>query len=194
MTSKAETRAPETASNEAYKNGSMQLDVESIKRGARENLDDGANTPSSDDHREAVIKLLNGALATELLCVLRYKRHYFTATGLESPAIADEFLVHAEEESGHADKIARRIVQLGGEPDFHPSRIAQNSHADYDESLDLHQMVKANLIAERIAVESYRQMVQMIGEKDPTTRRMLEEVLADEEEHADELSDWMKRI
>ena len=124
--------------------------------------------------------------------MLRYKRHHFTAKGLASPAVADEFMVHANAEAGHGDRLAERIVQLGGEPDFHPDKLLARSHADYDESLDLQAMVKANLIAERVAVESYRQMVHLIGDKDPTTRRLLEEILSDEEEHADELSDLLE--
>lgn len=160
---------------------------------ARNSLGDGAITPAYGPHRDAIIKLLNDALATELVCVLRYKRHYFTASGVSSPAIADEFLVHANEESGHADRIARRIVQLGGEPDFSPATLLQRSHADYDESNDLKTMVRVNLVAERVAVETYRQMIALIGDKDPTTRRLLEDVLADEEEHADELKDWLEK-
>lgn len=160
---------------------------------AKQSLQDGAITPAYGPHRDAVVKLLNDSLATELVCVLRYKRHHFMATGLSSPKIAEEFLVHANEESAHADRIARRIVQLGGEPDFSPTTLQQRSHADYDESNELQAMVRSNLIAERIAVETYRQMIALIGEKDPTTRRMLEDILADEEEHADELSDWLEK-
>jgi bacterioferritin len=160
---------------------------------ARKSLNDGAITPAYGPHRDAIVKLLNDALATELVCVLRYKRHYFTASGVSSAKIADEFLVHANEESAHADRIARRIVQLGGEPDFSPDTLLQRSHADYDASNDLQAMVRANLIAERIAVEAYRQMIVLIGDKDPTTRRMLEDILADEEEHADELKDWLEK-
>ena len=158
---------------------------------AKRSLDDGAVTPSYGPWRDDVVRLLNSALATELVCVLRYKRHYFTASGEASPAIADEFLVHANEESAHADKIAERIVQLGGEPDFNPQSLQGRSHASYDASLDLQAMVRANLVAERIAIETYRQMIVLIGDKDPTTRRMLEEILAVEEEHADELRDWL---
>ena len=168
----------------------LKLDQNALDAAAK-SLDEGAVTPSFTRHREEIIELLNGALATELVCVLRYKRHYFTATGVNSSKIADEFLVHANEESGHADRIARRIVQLGGSPDFSPDSLTSRSHADYDESADLKDMVKANLVAERIAVESYRQMINLVGELDPTTRRMLEDILADEEEHADELSDWL---
>ncbi|HYP69753.1 MAG TPA: ferritin-like domain-containing protein [Variovorax sp.] len=168
----------------------LQLDEAAI-RAAGQSLDEGAVTPGYGPWRDDIVKLLNDALATELVCILRYKRHYFTANGVQSPAIADEFLVHANEESAHADKIAERIVQLGGEPDFAPNHLLERSHADYDASTDLQAMVRANLVAERIAVESYRQMISLIGDKDPTTRRMLEEILADEEEHADELKDWL---
>ena len=160
---------------------------------ARKSLDDGAITPAYGPHRDAIIKLLNDSLATELVCVLRYKRHHFMATGLASPAIAEEFLVHANEESAHADRIAKRIVQLGGEPDFCPSTLLQRSHAEYDDSNDLQTMVRKNLIAERVAVETYRQMITLMADKDPTTRRLLEDILAEEEEHADELSDWLEK-
>ena len=159
---------------------------------ARQSLDDGAVTPAYGPHREAIIKLLNDSLATELVCVLRYKRHHFMATGLASPKIAEEFMVHAKEESDHADRIAKRIVQLGGEPDFSPGTLLQRSHADYDESNDLNTMIRVNLIAERVAVETYRQMIALIGDHDSTTRRLLEDVLAEEEEHADELADWLE--
>jgi len=170
--------------------GHLQLDQAAIDAAAK-SLDEGAVTPSYGPWRDDIVKLLNDALATELVCILRYKRHYFTANGVQSPAIADEFLVHANEESAHADKIAERIAQLGGEPDFAPATLLERSHADYDESTDLQAMVRANLKAERIAVESYRQMIHLIGDKDPTTRRVLEEILTDEEEHADELKDWL---
>lgn len=159
---------------------------------AKVSLDEGAVTPAYGPHRDAIIKLLNDSLATELVCVLRYKRHHFMATGLSSPAIAEEFLVHANEESAHADLIAKRIVQLGGEPDFSPSTLLARSHADYDDSNELKAMVRVNLIAERVAIEAYHQMIALIGEKDTTTRRMLEHILAQEEEHADELKDWLE--
>lgn len=159
---------------------------------AKVSLDEGAVTPAYGPHRDAIIKLLNDSLATELVCVLRYKRHHFMATGLSSPAIAQEFLVHANEESAHADLIAKRIVQLGGEPDFSPSTLLERSHADYDDSNELKAMVRVNLIAERVAIEAYHQMIALIGEKDTTTRRMLEHILAQEEEHADELKDWLE--
>lgn len=169
----------------------LALDHAGLKA-ARTSLSDGAITPAYGPHRDAIVKFLNDALATELVCVLRYKRHHFMASGLASPKIAEEFLVHANEESAHADRIARRIVQLGGEPDFSPSTLLERSHADYDASNDLKTMVRVNLIAERVAIETYHQMIQLIGDKDTTTRRMLEAILADEEEHADELKDWLE--
>lgn len=169
----------------------LTIDEQGLKA-ARKSLEDGAVTPAYGPHREAIIKLLNDSLATELVCVLRYKRHHFMASGLASPKIAEEFMVHAQEESAHADRIAKRIVQLGGEPDFSPSTLLERSHADYDESNDLKTMIRVNLIAERVAVETYRQMIALISDHDSTTRRMLEDILADEEEHADELADWMK--
>jgi bacterioferritin len=169
---------------------SLELDASALEL-ARRKLEDGAVTPSSSPWNPAICKLLNDALATELVCILRYKRHYFTAKGMSSPAIADEFLVHAKEEEAHADKLAERIVQLGGDPDFNPLSLMERSHAEYDASEDLQDMIKANLIAERVAVEAYRQMIALIGDKDSTTRKMLEEILADEEEHADELSDLL---
>ncbi len=170
--------------------GELKLDETALKA-VRASLDQGAITPAYGPHRDAIVKLLNDALATELVCVLRYKRHHFMASGVSSPKIAEEFMVHANEESAHADRIAQRIVQLGGEPDFSPSTLLQRSHADYDESNDLKTMVRVNLIAERIAVEAYRQMIALLADKDPTTRRMLEDILAQEEEHADELKDWL---
>ena len=138
-----------------------------------------------------IIKLLNDSLATELVCVLRYKRHHYMADGLSSPAIAAEFLVHAQEEQAHADRIAERITQLGGEPDFNPATLLQRSHADYNASNDLKEMIRANLIAERVAIEAYSQMVDLIGDKDPTTKRLVEQILNDEQEHAEELKTWL---
>ena len=168
----------------------MVLDETAIDA-ARHSLDQGAVTPNYGPWRKDIIKLLNDSLATELVCVLRYKRHHFTAQGLASPKIAEEFLVHANEESGHADRLAQRIVQLGGEPDFSPDSLSKRSHADYDDSADLKKMIKANLIAERVAIESYSQIIALIGDKDSTTRRLLEDILSDEQEHAEELRDWL---
>ncbi len=171
--------------------GRLVLDEAAIDA-ARQSLEMGAVTPHYGPWREDIVKFLNDSLATELVCVLRYKRHHYTAQGLDSPKIAEEFLVHANEEAAHADRIAQRITQLGGEPDFSPETLTQRSHAEYDASSDLQDMIRANLVAERVAVEAYSQMIGLIGDKDPTTRRMLEDILADEQEHADELSDWLK--
>lgn len=158
---------------------------------AKRSLDQGAVTPSYGPWRDDIVTLLNGALATELVCVMRYKRHHYTAKGLASPKIAEEFMVHALEETAHGDRIAERIVQLGGEPDFSPVGLLERSHAEYDDSTDLKAMIQANLIAERVAIEAYSQMIALIGDKDTTTRRMLEAILSQEQEHAEELSDWM---
>ena len=168
----------------------LALDEQGLAN-AKKSLDQGAVVPSYGPWREDIIKLLNDSLATELVCVMRYKRHHFTAKGLASPKIAEEFMVHALEETAHADSIAERIVQLGGEPDFSPANLLERSHADYDDSSELRDMIKANLIAERVAIEAYTQMIHLIGDKDSTTRRMLEGILSQEQEHADELSDWM---
>lgn len=150
-----------------------------------------ANDPAESLWRKGLIKLLNDSLATELVCILRYKRHHFTAHGLASPRIAEEFAVHATEEMTHADRLARRIVQLGGQPDFSPDSLTQRSHASYDDGLELKAMIQANLVAERVAVEGYGQLVRLVGERDPTTRRMLEDILADEQRHAEELQGWL---
>lgn len=174
------------------KTGKLELDKSKLEA-AKKSLDDGAVNRDLEPWREDIIQLLNDSLATEMVCVLRYKRHHFTATGLESPAIADEFLVHAKEEQAHADRIAQRIVQLGGEPDLNPDTLTQRSHADYNDELDLHSMIRANLIAERVAIEAYTQCIALIADKDPTTRRLIEQILEQEQEHADELSDWMQK-
>jgi bacterioferritin len=171
-------------------NQRLMLNEEAIEAAKRE-LDEGPVTPGYGPWRDDIVKLLNDALATELVCVLRYKRHYFTAHGMASPNVAAEFLEHANDEAGHADRIAERIVQLGGDPDFSPDSLSGLSHADYDASPDLKSMIRANLVAERVAVETYRQMIELIGDKDPTTRRLLEDVLHDEEEHADDMRDLL---
>jgi len=166
-------------------------DKETIRQRARQDIEAGAVTPSYSADREEVIRLLNEALATELVCYLRYKRHYFVADGIQAEPVAAEFLEHATQEQQHADQIAQRIVQLGGAPDFSPEGLATRSHAQYVEGGSLKDMVRENLIAERIAIESYREIAQYIGEKDPTTRRIMEEILATEEEHADDLVSLM---
>jgi bacterioferritin len=172
-------------------NGSFDMDVSAIRARARQNLDKGAVTEDYRADRKTVLKLLNEALATELVCVLRYKRHYFMARGLNAEPVAAEFAEHAGEEQEHADKIAERIVQLGGEPNFSPDGLLQRSHSEYVAGNSLKDMIKENLVAERIAIDSYRQMIQYIGDKDSTTRRILEEILAVEEEHADDMADFL---
>ena len=173
---------------------SSLTDVKTLREQARRNIDDGAITPSYTADRTTVLKLLNEALATELICVLRYRRHYFMAKGIESKSIAAEFLEHANEELGHADLIAERIVQLGGEPDFSPDSLTSRSHAEYIPGDSLANMIKEDLIAERIAIDSYREMVEYLGNQDSTTRRMLESILAVEEQHAEELADLLEDL
>ena len=164
-------------------------DVPTLRVNARQHVTDGAVTAGYSADREAVLKMLNEALATELVCVLRYRRHHFMAKGIHSKSVADEFLIHANQELGHADELATRIVQLGGEPDFEPSGLQSRSHAEYVEGESLADMIKENLVAERIAIDSYRDMIRYLAHNDPTTRRMLEGILAIEEEHADEMAD-----
>jgi bacterioferritin len=166
------------------------FDVTAIRRAAA-NLDDGAVTEGYQADREAVIAMLNDALATELLCVLRYKRHYYTVSGPNTGHIKAEFLEHAQQEQDHADRIAERIVQLNGSPNFNPATLTARSHAEYDDSDDVQAMIRADLIAERVAIESYRQMIQAIGDKDPTTRALLVDIMAVEEEHADDMRDLL---
>ncbi len=162
-------------------------DIKTIRARARRNIEQGAITDTYRADRETVVKLLNEALATEIICVLRYRRHHFMAVGINAEAVAAEFLVHANEEQQHADQIAQRIVQLQGEPNFSPEGLASRAHAEYVEGEDLIDMIKEDLVAERIAIDSYREMIEYIGERDTTTKRMLEGILAMEEEHADDL-------
>ena len=162
-------------------------DVETLRQRARANMDQGPITSAYGADRERVVEVLNEALATELVCILRYKRHYFTATGLNAAPVAAEFLQHANEEQQHADQIALRITQLQGEPNFDPEGLATRSHAEYDDSADLLEMVREDLVAERVAIQSYSEIIAWLGSADPTTRRMLEDILAVEEEHADDL-------
>lgn len=166
-------------------------DVNAIRDRARQHMEQGAVTPGYDADLNTVLRLLNEALATELVCVLRYKRHYAVAQGILAEAIKQEFLVHAKEEEGHADQIAERIVQLGGDPNFDPAGLATRAHSQYGPSDQLEEMLKEDLLAERVAVESYREMIQFLQNADSTTRRMLEGILAKEEEHAEELSSML---
>ena len=162
-------------------------DIKTLRERARKHIENGAVTEGYTADRDTVVKLLNEALATELVCVLRYKRHYFMANGIHADSVAAEFLEHANDEQGHADQIAARIVQLGGAPNFNPEGLLTRSHAEYVEGDTLTDMIKEDLVAERIAIDSYRDMVRYFGNDDPTSRRMIEGILAVEEEHADDL-------
>jgi bacterioferritin len=162
-------------------------DIKTLRERARKHIEQGAVTEGYSADRETVIKVLNEALATEIVCVLRYRRHYFMASGIHAEGVAAEFLQHSNEEQGHADQIAQRIVQLGGAPNFSPEGLLTRSHAEYVEGETLVDMIKEDLVAERIAIDSYRDIIQYLGNDDPTTRRMMETILAVEEEHADDL-------
>ena len=163
-------------------------DTQTLRKRARQHVDSGAVTAGYAADRETVLRLLNEALATELVCTLRYRRHYFMAKGLQSDAVKKEFLEHANEELQHADQIAERIVQLDGEPNFNPQGLSERSHAEYVEGATLTEMIHEDLVAERVAIESYREMIAYIGKNDPTTKRLLESILAKEEEHAEDLA------
>ena len=166
-------------------------DVKALRESARRHVEDGAVTEHYKGDREKVLQLLNEALATEMICVLRYRHDHFMARGMKAKVAAAEFLEHADQELGHADKLAERIVQLGGEPDFNPQTLAQRSHAEYRLGRTVEEMIRENLVAERIAIDSYREMAAYVGEDDPTTKNMLEQILAVEEEHADDLADLL---
>lgn len=166
-------------------------DITTIRAQARENLAEGAVTSGYKADRLAVVEMLNAALATELVCVLRYQNHYYLASGLNAQAAASEFLEHARQEQEHAGQLAERIVQLGGKPGFAPENLIERSHAEYVEGGNLDEMIRENLVAERIAIDSYRSMIDFLGDDDPTTTGMLEDILAVEEEHADDLAGLM---
>jgi bacterioferritin len=170
------------------------LNIETLRLRARQDVEAGAVTAGYGADRTVVLQRLNDALATELVCLLRYRRHHFMARGIHSQAVATEFLTHSDEEQGHADLLAERIVQLGGEPDFAPASLAARSHAEYVEGTSLNSMIRENLVAERIAIDSYRDFIQYLAEQDPTTRRLLESILAVEEEHADDLADLLQVV
>jgi bacterioferritin len=169
-------------------------DVETLRTRARTNIERGPITDAYQADLPRVVEVLNQVLATEIVCTLRYKRHYFTATGIDAGPVAQEFLEHANEEQQHADMIAQRIVQLGGEPNFDPAGLATRSHSEYDDSLDLIEMVKEDLVAERVAIESYQEIVRWLGNDDPTSRRVIEQILQTEEEHADDLVNILQKI
>lgn len=184
----------QATNNEVAGNLQMLTDTKTLRARARKHIEEGAVTTGYAANRESVIKLLNEALATELICVLRYKRHYFMAKGIHADPVKAEFLEHANEEMAHADLIAKRITELGGEPDFSPNGLSERSHAEYVAGDTLSAMIKEDLIAERIAIESYREMIAYLGDTDPTTQRMLKEILAMEEEHADDLASLIENI
>ena len=169
-------------------------DVKTLRERARQHIEQGAVTAGYNADRETVLKLLNEALATEIVCTLRYKRHYYMADGLNASIAADEFHEHAQQEQQHADWLAERIVQLGGAPNFSPEGLQSRSHAEYVEGETLKEMVKEDLIAERIAIDSYREIATYLGDKDPTTRRIMEEILAQEEEHADDMASILESL
>jgi bacterioferritin len=169
-------------------------DVKTLRERARKHIEQGAVTPGYGADRETVVRILNEALATEIVCVLRYKRHYFMAAGINAQSVAQEFLQHANEEQAHADQIAQRIVQLGGEPNLSPEGLLTRSHSEYVEGDGMIDMITEDLVAERIAIDSYREMIAYLGNDDPTTRRMLEGILAMEEEHADDLVTLLEEL
>lgn len=168
-------------------------DVQKIRDRARQHIADGAVTEAYKADREQVIKVLNEALATEIVCVLRYKRHYYTASGVHADSVKSEFLEHANEEQQHADAIATRIVQLNGEPNLNPEGLATRSHSEYTEGTDLISMIREDLVAERIAIETYAEIVRWLGDDDPTSRRLMEEILQKEEEHAEDLASLLAK-
>jgi bacterioferritin len=169
-------------------------DIQAIRQRARQHIENGPVTAGYRGDLTTILRLLNESLATEIVCVLRYKRHYFMARGIHAQSVAAEFLEHANEEQGHADQIAARIVQLGGEPDFSPEGLTSRSHSEYVVGDDLVSMIQEDLVAERVAIESYTDIIRYIGDDDPTTRRMLEGILAVEEEHADDLATLLAEL
>lgn len=176
------------------KSGEFVSDIKEIRRRARQHIEEGAVTQGYRADRETVIRLLNEALATELVCVLRYKQHHYAASGIHAQSVAAEFLEHANEEQGHADKLAERITQLNGLPNFNPEGLTSRSHSEYVESPDLIEMIREDLVAERIAVDSYSEIIRYLGDKDPTSRRVMEEILANEEEHAEDLKTLIEQL
>jgi bacterioferritin len=172
----------------------FMTDIQTLRARARKHIENGAVTEGYRGDRETVIRLLNEALATEIVCILRYKRHYYMATGIHAQAVAAEFLEHANEEQGHADSIAERIVQLQGAPNFSPEGLLTRSHAEYVEGESLVDMIKEDLVAERIAIDSYTEMARYFGDNDPTTRRLMESILAMEEKHADDLANLLATL
>jgi bacterioferritin len=189
----ANVKAP--AASPVAQDRAFLSDLATLRARAREQMMRGAVTQSfPEEDRKAIVGLLNTALATEIVCVLRYKRHYFVTHGIRAKFVSAEFLEHANEEQAHADRIAERIVQLGEDPDLNPATLLSRAHSEYDEATSLRAMLEADLIAERIAIESYREMIHFIGMRDPTTRRLFESILAQEEEHAEDLVDLLEDL
>lgn len=174
--------------------GQFVSDLRKIRERARSHMEEGAITAGYRADRKRVIEVLNQALATEIVCTLRYRRHYFVAKGIHSESVRNEFWQHAQDEQAHADEIAERINQLGGEPDFNPEGLSSRSHSEYVEGTDLASMIREDLVAERIAVESYSEIVRWLGDDDPTTRKLMEDILKKEEEHANDMVDLLARI
>ena len=174
--------------------GDFLSDVTTLRERARRHIERGAVTPNYQADIQTVVKILNEALATEIVCVLRYKRHYYMATGINAPQAQQEFLQHANDEQMHADQLAARIVQLGGEPNFSPDGLAARSHSEYVEGETLEDMIREDLVAERVAIDSYGEIIRYLGDKDPTTRRMMETILASEEEHAEDLASLLAQM
>ena len=181
-------------SNPPSKHAPFVSDIEEIRRRARQHMENGAVTDNYRGDRETVIRILNEALATEIVCVLRYKRHYYTASGIHSQAVKEEFAEHAREEQEHADLIAERITQLDGEPNFSPEGMMSRSHSEYAEGTSLADMIREDLVAERIAIDSYGEIIRYLGDSDPTSRRLMEHILAKEEEHAEDLKSLIENI
>jgi bacterioferritin len=174
--------------------GTFVTDVRELRRRARAHIEQGAVTEGYRADVETVLRILNEALATEIVCVLRYKRHYYMAAGIHAGAVAGEFLEHANAEQRHVDRIAERITQLGGEPDLNPENLASRSHSEYVEGKSLIEMIREDLVAERIVIESYSEMIRFLGVDDPSTRRLLEDILADEEDHANDLRTLLESL
>ncbi len=172
----------------------FKADIEGIRKRAKEKMEDGAMTSAYKADKDKVIAVLNEVLATETVCVLRYKNHYFMAKGIHASAVEAEFLEHANDEQGHADQVAKRITELGGRADLNPATLATRSHAEYGEGSSLEAMIREDLVAERIAVQTYAEIIRWLGNDDPTTRRMMEELLAKEEEHADDMAKLLERV
>ena len=178
----------------SHEKGTFLTDIKEIRRRARQQIMEGAVTPDYRGDRETVVRILNQALATEIVCVLRYKRHHYMAKGIHSKAVAEEFLEHANEEQRHADQIAERITQLDGAPNFSPEGMLTRSHSEYVEGDTLLDMIREDLVAERIAIESYSEIIRYLADNDPTSRRMMEAILANEEEHAEDMKSLLETV